>query len=321
VAKFIIPSASVWVNGVQLSGRAQLESAEPKPIPHEVTAAPIEAWRMWYVRRPDAFDMDRQAVDEMAAAFARGENPFAGLLDARLWSVGMDQKWTRTMTARCLLEVQNREHDPAASPARSCGCGIWGLKDESDLWNAMYHYGESPIAYGRVQLWGHWYEHEIGYRAQYARPLWVNVIGGEENVVDELAAHYQCPVASVDPPEPLERLWTQAPLYSTAATVSLTTAAQKYMTAARSASQTAQAFSQFYGSMYVKPAYSQLTTYPRLTTGPEPTHGRPSSFLESSREWTRRYSDVRVRDIAWQPGWFTVHDEFDVTSFNEEMPF
>lgn len=309
MAKLIVTTGggNVWVNGVPM--------IDLPVLPHEVTAAPLEAWRMWYVRRPDAIDMSRTSLSEMSAAFARGENPFEGLLDARLWSVGMEQKWTApTMHAVCCDSRNQTPDHGSLSPDRLCACGIWGLKDESLLWEVLNQYAQSPQAYGRVQLWGKWFEHERGYRAQYARPLEINVIGGEEPVLDELARFYGCPVNGVDPPEPLEELWMRQPtmMLSTAA-APIGKSARLYTKAVAQTSKNATISFQNALAAITNPIFSGNVTVTSFTA---PTHGAPSTFLESSSEWTSRYDPDRcARDSDWQPGLFTNSNDIDVTSF------
>ena len=47
-----------------------------------------------------------------------------------------------------------------------------------------------PIALGSVSLWGRILARERGYRAQYAYPYELFVIGGDERIARELRARY-----------------------------------------------------------------------------------------------------------------------------------
>lgn len=168
-----------------------------KPLEKSIIAEPIEAWRVWQVVHTDQLMLNKEMLGRLAERYDRGENPFVGLLSPALHSVGVQHRWQKTETARC-----TQTHDPRhESPAVACSCGIWGLKDEEYLCRALANYGS--CAYGRVQMWGRIVEHDHGYRAQYAKPFSITLVGAD--ATPETAAaielEYGCEVVCGDYPK------------------------------------------------------------------------------------------------------------------------
>jgi hypothetical protein len=59
----------------------------------------------------------------------------------------------------------------AWDPNNGYGCGIYGLKTKELLLDYLYpFYNSDHMVLGEVYLWGKLYEHEMGYRAQFAYP-------------------------------------------------------------------------------------------------------------------------------------------------------
>src|SRR5262249_13548040 len=88
------------------------------------------------------------------------------------------------------------------APLRRCMCGVWAMKNKADMTEALRGYACGQIAqrvwaYGRVQLWGRIVEHKLGWRAEYARPLDVNVIDGDPTTCELLGSRYACDTRSV----------------------------------------------------------------------------------------------------------------------------
>jgi hypothetical protein len=71
-------------------------------------------------------------------------------------------------------------HDPHANP----GCGIYASKTPADIARSMLNFSVDIV--GTVYLWGRIYEHEHGYRAQYAYPA--SFVAGPG--IDDLAKTY-----------------------------------------------------------------------------------------------------------------------------------
>jgi hypothetical protein len=68
-----------------------------------------------------------------------------------------------------------------ASPKRSCRRSVgWGSAAA----------GRRPLALGRVSLWGRVIENIDGFRAQYAYPYDLELVGGDEQLAGALRARY-----------------------------------------------------------------------------------------------------------------------------------
>lgn len=101
--------------------------------------------------------------------------------DGRAWAP------RKASIAKCCAAQVLRNHD---HPDRSCTCGFWAFRDESD----MHEYGDGkdvillgfvPV-YGQVSLWGSLIEHEYGWRASKAYPYTIKVPSSElHRSVDE----------------------------------------------------------------------------------------------------------------------------------------
>jgi hypothetical protein len=94
------------------------------------------------------------------------------------------------------------------APARDHECGIYALRTQElaeDLLRryvgVKQRYGRDdelpppprparPIALGRVSLWGRILEREHGFRAQYAYPYEVVVLGGDDRIAHDLRSLY-----------------------------------------------------------------------------------------------------------------------------------
>lgn len=194
----------------------------PKELEHVLLAEPITAWRVWRIERVNAVALDKDTLADLSAKWQRGENPFEGLTGARLAAVAAGTTWAKQVTAVCNhgnmsaagglwmpLQLSGTQMGSPVSkvshdaPERSCGCGIWAVKDDAMLARAYWNYGGHDLAYGRVQMWGRFYEHELGYRAEFARPIEIIVPDGQQAVLDELAAFYGCPArAGTAPAKP-----------------------------------------------------------------------------------------------------------------------
>lgn len=153
---------------------------------------PIIAWRCWDVERhADTVKDWSTFIQALAQAHDhRPGNPYRELLRPRLGAVGYGSiPWParEPMIARCDYAGCKRP------PGKAHPCGIWALKDEARLREALQGYAHPGIAYGRVKLWGRYIEFEKGYRAQYAYPLDLTLVEGEPEWAAELAHDYGIP--------------------------------------------------------------------------------------------------------------------------------
>lgn len=214
---------SAWSTATQnlVAGRSPREAPAAREVAKELVAAPIEAWRVWKVVSPPSVELDRARLKQMAAVFEAGENPFVGLLEPRLTGVGHPVRWeTATLTAHCQCDKnafnkatsQLRYADRVMfegmheAPQPECDCGVWAVKTEEQMLGVLARYSRQKavaqtFAYGRVQMWGRVFEHNLGYRSQYARPVELTVITRDDDLVADLAAFYGCPVTRGDMPK------------------------------------------------------------------------------------------------------------------------
>lgn len=158
-----------------------------------VTAEPIVAYRVWRIKQPTSLVLTNAALQQMADRWEQGVNPFKDLLRPYLGGVGMGVDWLLSPTrAYC----NGATH---AAPFNACMCGMWGLKDEKAIPQVLKAYGlYANVAYGTVELWGHWFEHSRGYRAEWAKPKQIKVVHHDKVVADQLAQFYSCEVEWVE---------------------------------------------------------------------------------------------------------------------------
>ena len=138
----------------------------------------LMGWRLWQVR-PHA---DGHRLESFTAHHVT-------------WPAG------RRLEARCAVHG-------ADAPAREHECGIYGFRTRElaeDLLRRYVgirqRYGRDdelpppprparPIALGCVSLWGRILEREHGFRAQYAYPYEVILLGGDDAIARELRRLY-----------------------------------------------------------------------------------------------------------------------------------
>ena len=144
----------------------------------ELLDEPVMGWRLWQVR-PHA---DGHRLESFTAHHV-------------------------TWPARCRLEATCAVHGGFA-PAREHECGIYALRTRElaeDLLRryvgVKQRYGRDdelpppprparPIALGSVSLWGRILEREHGFRAQYAYPYEIVLLGGDEAIARDLHSRY-----------------------------------------------------------------------------------------------------------------------------------
>jgi hypothetical protein len=193
----------------------------PPPLPKEIVAKPVEAWRLWRVYRQDGLTLDPELAGELADDFDKGLNPFRGLFGPRLHAIGVagGYRWPRIAHGECrapsspdvmFLHGQKPQH---SAPDPACRCGVWAFHDLDQLWPHILQYHGIEV-YGRVQMWGRLIEHKAGWRAEYAKPVelflidWLKSETATETAAG-LADYYGCPVHVVDEPEQLAEIQKQ----------------------------------------------------------------------------------------------------------------
>jgi hypothetical protein len=149
----------------------------------QTSTDPILGWRLWHVRlhagehRLESFTMHHVS-----------------------WPAGA------RFEARCNVHREN-------APVREHECGIYAFKTRElaeellrRYTGVRHRYGREyqelppvrqgrPIALGSVSLWGKILARERGYRAQYAYPYELFVIGGDEPMARELRDRYAVDVS------------------------------------------------------------------------------------------------------------------------------
>jgi hypothetical protein len=100
---------------------------------------------------------------------------------------------------------------PPVPPVEGCVCGVYARKTADALEEAWYFSalpGKTKVV-GEVRLWGKMWEHELGWRAQFARPAalyYVKWGGHPRELVEAMAARYA--VSVVDASDVLRKtLW------------------------------------------------------------------------------------------------------------------
>lgn len=130
----------------------------------------------------------------------------------------------KTTWARCQLGVQKRGHK---APDGRCSCGLYALHP----WNADHcDYIRRPASSGAltvvglVEAWGRVQLHPEGFRAQYARPKEIALIGADATspygrIVQELASDHRAELLVVADVADLKKVCQQRGLGLTRATV------------------------------------------------------------------------------------------------------
>jgi hypothetical protein len=135
----------------------------------ETSIEPILGWRVWHV------------------------DPRPG--DPRLLSWARSGEWPhgRRMEARC----RSFRRRGCQAPQRGHKCGIYALRDRreaADLLREIESLGSPvrrlPAVIGRVSLWGRVFENTGGWRAQFAYPYDLVLVGGDEELAAGLRDRY-----------------------------------------------------------------------------------------------------------------------------------
>jgi hypothetical protein len=184
------------------------EPEPPKPLPTVSSSEPIIAWRAWQVawQRTEEVIGCLQSQDLVYAA----EQRLCALNNPTLWpprkplhadcmTHGLSL-WGAPPSGWGLLssDAPENEHEHVA-PHPSCKCGIYARKE--DPTGSIFADVHSSIAIGRVSLWGRVIEHERGYRAEFAYPYELKVVG--EELAAKLRELYAVDVTAVEAPTAL----------------------------------------------------------------------------------------------------------------------
>jgi hypothetical protein len=101
-----------------------------------------------------------------------------------------------------------RKHEPADErhrpPEPGCECGVYAFKRREDAEAlAREKVDGDVIALGRVSLWGRVIETELGYRAEYAHPYDLILLGGSDELARRLRREYAVDVSTAPAVAPL----------------------------------------------------------------------------------------------------------------------
>jgi hypothetical protein len=85
------------------------------------------------------------------------------------------------------------------APESACECGIYAFKARVDAeLLAREKVDHDVIAVGRVSLWGHVLETEHGYRAEFAYPYDLVLLGGTDELARRIRSAYAVDVECAD---------------------------------------------------------------------------------------------------------------------------
>ncbi len=286
----------------RLADQEEVEKAPPPEIQKDIVAEPILAWRIWNINVPMAVTLDQSKIDKMQREMREGYDPFSGLLSPCLQGVGVKQDWDApTQHATCEMGSNGMgvpghlvHREDVHVPAEKCSCGMWALKDEETMLTQLGAYSRGqPMAYGQVQLWGRIFQHEKGYRGEYARPVSIKVFGVTDEVAAELEAKYGCTVEKIEAPQ----VTSTEELYKTAllAHANFSTQLNNLFTGSVSVTQ---GFANYTGTLY---GHYDLGTGEQVEDIPLPKR----LWNYTKHPWTQgplrrlRTTDVRGRDWAF----------------------
>ena len=128
----------------------------------EFYAEPLLGWRLWHIH------------------------------EGRLLSWSQDGHWPvcRRLEASCKRLVRR---SCAEAPGRGHTCGIYAARTRTDARRLLEELPPLPVpvALGQVSLWGRVFENLGGWRAQYAYPYSLEVLGGDDSVARALRTAYR----------------------------------------------------------------------------------------------------------------------------------
>jgi hypothetical protein len=128
----------------------------------DLYAEPLVGWRLWHIQ------------------------------DGRLVSWSQEAEWPagRRLEASC-TRLLRRSCD--AAPADGHTCGLYAVRTRDAAIRLLVELPPLPVpvAVGQVSLWGRVFENVGGWRAQYAYPYSLEVLGGDESVARALRMRYR----------------------------------------------------------------------------------------------------------------------------------
>lgn len=121
------------------------------------------------------------------------------LVAYRVWNVNVSRKHLRALNGNKWIERMPNtaicvEHTHANDkpPTRNCECGYYAFKTLEHLKNEFLRVPPQYEVVGEVYLGGKIFEHEKGYRAQYAYPKKLYACNENLKKVQELVRLYGC---------------------------------------------------------------------------------------------------------------------------------
>ena len=141
---------------------------------------PILAWRLWRIQRVETLE---------------GDEPLRLAAAGRL---GIPRFWRPREPNRAVCSSHRTQHE---APWPACRCGIYGFRAQEAAERALRRYARGDVsdwAIGRVSLWGRIVECKHGWRAEYAYPYDVTLLGGDPEAVRELRDLYAVDVSLAD---------------------------------------------------------------------------------------------------------------------------
>ena len=170
----------------------------------QILSEPIYAWKVWRVIT--AIENERWVYGKYT------------LISPLYMYVGWPYRVAMAADRLCWFNSDSKIIEvPHEAPYFFCECGIHAFNSEEDAIKYMQRERKFPVqwqvtfshikgsaqekprecfAIGKVSLWGDVIEHEQGYRAQYAYPYDIEIIGGTKEMADSLREQYQVDVRS-----------------------------------------------------------------------------------------------------------------------------
>jgi hypothetical protein len=161
---------------------------------------PIQAWRLWDINSiADTLNDNMPGfVRAMALASQKApDNPWEYMLQPRLTAVARNDSYWEPRDPQKAVCTNDGGH---AAPHLDCECGYWSLKTEDEIATALLGTYRGSDAIGRVNLWGRFCEFDKGYRAEYAYPAEIWLLGkSNQAMASQLADAYGIPVHVGEP--------------------------------------------------------------------------------------------------------------------------
>lgn len=163
-----------------------MPSSPPPPIRDDGIAymEPITAWRFWQINVKDRGGFE--LVSGYPGVKWLPQTPLRAVHQDRV-----DMYYRHSIQSIQACTDAPCEH---YDPGYGYGCGIYGYKTLNSLVQSGIELRDSHLVFGEVSLWGRIYEHERGYRAQYAYPKRFIALVNTRELIEQLSQHYHVPV-------------------------------------------------------------------------------------------------------------------------------